>query len=183
MKHSLLAAACLAAISLAGCNQEPAAPADTVASTTPAQDMATAPANADQAFADAVAASDMFEIETSRLAQEKARSDKVKRFAKDMIDAHTESTAKLANAASAVTPAITPAGRLAPAQQQALEALAEKSGDEFDAAYIKTQIDAHNAALVTLKAYSDNGHAPSLKTFAAELVPVVTGHLDMAKGL
>ena len=37
--------------------------------------------------------------------------------------------------------------------------------------------------LDTLKAYAANGDVSSLKTFATEMVPVVTGHLNMAKGL
>jgi putative membrane protein len=37
--------------------------------------------------------------------------------------------------------------------------------------------------LDALKSYSATGEVPSLKAFATELVPIVTSHLDMAKGL
>ncbi|QWT16683.1 DUF4142 domain-containing protein (plasmid) [Sphingobium xenophagum] len=65
-------------------------------------------------------------------------------------------SAKLKTAAAAASPALTPVPQLSPAQQQTLDAL---------------------------KAYSASGEVPSLKTFAGELVPTVTAHLNMAKGL
>lgn len=185
MKHSLLLAASLAALSLAGCNREPEPAPDVTA--TPAADIGMetqAPAmSAGQTFANAAAASDAFEIESSKLAATKAQSDKVKRFAEQMVKAHTDSTAKLKTAASAASPAITPAPQLTAMQQQTLDALAAKSGADFDTAYAKAQVDAHQMTLDTLQAYSATGDVPSLKTFATELVPVVTAHLNMAKGL
>jgi len=141
------------------------------------------PAVSGQQFANTAAASDKFEIETSRLAATKATSPEVKKFAQEMITAHTESTAKLKTAASAASPAITPAAELTPAQQQTVDNLAKKSGAEFDAEFAKTQVNAHQAALDMLKAYAATGEVPSLKAFATETVPVVTGHLEMAKAL
>jgi putative membrane protein len=142
-----------------------------------------APVSPGQTFADTAAASDAFEIETSKLAATKAQSAKVKRFAEQMIKAHTDSTAKLKTAASAASPAIAPNAQLSPAQQQTLDALAGKSGADFDTAYAKAQVDAHQMALDALKAYANTGDVPSLKTFAGQVVPVVTAHLNMAKGL
>jgi putative membrane protein len=189
MKHSLLFAVSLAALSLAGCKKEAAPAGDVAASATPAGDAmapapgATAPASAAQTFVDAAAASDAFEIETSRLAATKAESAKVKRFAETMIKAHTDSTAKLKTAAAAASPALTPSPQLNATQQQTLDELSAKSGADFDRAYAKAQVDAHQMTLDTLKAYSTNGEVAPLKSFATELVPVVTAHLNMAKGL
>ena len=183
MKRSILLAASLAALSLAGCKKEAAT---TGAEATPAADgMAAgspaAPMSGGQAFADAAAASDTFEIETSKLAATKAQSAKVKRFAEQMIKAHTESTAKLKTAAGAAQ--IVPAARLDPMQQQALDALGAKSGAAFDTAYAAAQVEGHQKTLDALKAYAPGGDVPALKAFATELVPIVTGHLNMAKGL
>lgn len=149
-----------------------------------ASDPAMAPAaSAGQTFANAAAASDMFEIETSKLAADKASSAKVKSFAQNMIKMHTESTAELKAAAGAASPAITPDPALSAMQQQTLDALKSASGAAFDTAYAKAQVDAHQMTLDALKAYSASGDVPSLKTFAAKMVPIVTGHLNMAKGL
>ena len=187
MKHSVLFAISIAALSLAGCHKNAATPA--ADSSTATSDMSRSPsvattsASAGQAFADTAAASDTFEIETSKLAVTKAQSGKVKHFAEEMIKAHTDSTAKLQTAAAAATPAITPAAALTPSQQQTLDTLATKSGADFDRAYADAQRSAHQATLDALKSYSSTGDVPSLKDFAAQLVPVVTAHLNMAKGL
>lgn len=187
MKHQLLFAASLAAVSLAGCNKQadPATEtATTAAASEPVTEAATAPAESPgQAFANVAAGSDTFEIETSKLAATKAEAAKVKTFAEQMIKAHTESTAKLKAAASEATPAITPMPVLTAAQQATLDELRGKSGAEFDRAYIAAQVTAHQATLDALKGYSAGGDVPSLKAFATELVPIVTAHLNMAKAL
>ncbi|MFC0205814.1 DUF4142 domain-containing protein [Novosphingobium soli] len=188
MKHALLFAASLAALGLTACGKEPEPAASTPAATLDATDDAAAlpaPATASegQTFANTAAASDAFEIESSRLAASKASSAEVKRFAEEMIKAHTDSTAKLKSAAAQATPPITPDPKLTPMQQQTLTDLGGKSGAEFDKAYVAAQVNAHQMTLDALKAYSADGDVPSLKAFATELVPIVTAHLNMAKGM
>ena len=122
MKHSVLLAVSIAALALSGCKKNET-PAGDVAATASANTDAMAPepaaaTNPDQAFANAAAASDAFEIQSSQMATTKAQSDKVKRYAAAMIKAHTDSTAKLKAAASSATPAITPQPALMPMQQQ-----------------------------------------------------------------
>lgn len=188
MKNMTILTLSALALSLAACGKkaEPVGEATTEAmasDTAMADPMAPAAASAGQTFANAAAASDMFEVETSKLAADKASAAKVKTFAANMVKMHTESTAKLKAAAASASPAITPDPVLTPMQQQTLDALKGKSGADFDTAYAKAQVDAHQMTLDALKAYSASGDVPSLKAFAAEMVPVVTGHLNMAKGL
>lgn len=181
MKHPLLFAASIAAISLAGCNKKNPDPAATAPSAeTTATEAAESPG---QSFANVAAASDTFEIETSKLALTKAGSPKVKAFAQKMIDAHTDSTAKLKTAAAAATPAIMPVSSLTTAQQAKLDGLAAKSGADFDRAYAAIQVTAHQETLDALKGYSTGGEVPSLNAFAKQLLPIVTAHLNMAKSL
>ena len=136
-----------------------------------------------QAFANAAASSDAFEIAESQLAQTTSKSAAIKSFAQKMIDAHTGSTTKLKAAAASATPAITPDPTLTAEQQQKLDALKAKTGADFDTAYAADQVAAHQATLDALKTYSASGDVPELKTFATGLVPTVTAHLNMAKGL
>jgi putative membrane protein len=185
MKYAAIIAVSAAALALASCGKknEPAAPETPAAEASagmvaPAENM-----TAGQSFANTAAASDTFEIEASKLAAAKAASAKIKTFAQNMIKAHTDSTAKLKTAAADATPPVTPVADLSANQQQTLTELQGKSGAEFDTAYAKAQVDAHQATLDALKAYSASGDVPSLKSFASGLVPVVTAHLNMAKGL
>ena len=187
MKYAALVAVSAVALALAGCGKKAeqgaqATPGAEVSGTMP-DGAAPVAASPGQVFVNAAAASDAFEIETSKLAAEKAGVAKIKTFAGQMIKAHTDSTAKLKAAASAATPPITPNMQMTPEQQQALDALKAKSGADFDTAYATAQVDAHQKTLDALKAYSATGDVPSLKTFASELVPIVTAHLNMAKGL
>ncbi|MBN8813431.1 MULTISPECIES: DUF4142 domain-containing protein [Sphingomonas] len=181
-----------AGLALAGCGSKTettGSDTTTVATNTDgsmmANGMGTAPAaSAGQAFANAAAASDAFEIETSKLAQGQSQSAAIKKFADAMIKAHTESTAKLKTAASAAAPAITPDPALTAAQQQALDSLKPLKGAEFDKAYAAAQVDAHQKTLDAVKATVGNKDVPQqLRDFATRLIPTVTAHLNMAKGL
>lgn len=186
MRYAAFVATSAVALALAGCggNSEPDAQATPGAETMGAASPAASPAaSAGQTFANTAASSDVFEIESSRLAADKAASAKVRSFAQTMVEHHTESTAKLQTAAAAATPPITPAAQLSPLQQQTLDGLKAKSGAEFDRAYAAAQVDAHQQTLEALRAYSAGGDVPSLKAFATETIPVVTAHLNMAKGL
>ena len=136
-----------------------------------------------QTFANTAAASDMFEVESSKLALSKSSSASVKTFADMMVKAHTESTEKLKAAASSVTPPIVPNATLSAEQQATLDNLKSASGSAFDTAYVAAQTDGHQKTLDALRAYSTSGEVPALKTLAGEMVPVVTAHLNMAKGL
>ena len=143
---------------------------------------AAAPTTA-QGFVNAAAASDHFEIETSKLAATNASSSAVKSFANQMISAHTQSTAKLKSTLTGISPSIAADDTLTPAQQAALTSLQGKKGAEFDSAYAAAQVDAHQKTLDTLNAYAAGGDQPKLQDFAKQLIPTVTAHLNLAKGL
>jgi len=136
-----------------------------------------------QGFANTAAASDRFEIESSKLAATQGQSAAIKSYAAKMISAHQESTAKLKTTASGLNPPVTPDDTLSAAQQQDLDGLKGKTGADFDTAYAAAQVKAHQAALDALNAYAASGDTPALKEFASGLVPTVTAHLNMAKGL
>ncbi|MDF2639473.1 MAG: hypothetical protein K0R64_2457 [Novosphingobium lindaniclasticum] len=193
MKHRVLFAVSFAALALAACKKE--APASNEVSTAPASGavagaypgadgvMPTATQSPDQAFANTAAASDAYEIETSKLAVAKGQSAEVKRFAEKMIEAHTQSTQKLKGVTDKLSPSITPDAGLTEAQEQKLDALRNLSGADFDKAYASAQVDAHQMTLDKLKDYAANGDSAPLKAFAKEIVPAVTAHLNMAKSL
>jgi putative membrane protein len=92
-------------------------------------------------------------------------------------------TDKLKAAAAAATPAVSVDPTLDPQQQQQLDQLKGLTGAAFDQAYVAAQTAGHQQTLDTLKGYAATGASPSLKSFAAGLVPTVTAHLNMAKGL
>ena len=136
-----------------------------------------------QGFVNAAAASDKFEIESSKLAATSASSAAVKKFAAQMISAHTASTAKLKSTLAGMSPPITPVDTLSADLPAQLDSLKGLNGTAFDSAYASAQVEAHQKALDALNSYAASGDNPTLKTFATGLIPTVTAHLNMAKGL
>ncbi|MEJ7933236.1 DUF4142 domain-containing protein [Sphingobium sp. AN558] len=185
MKRSIFVTLSVTALALASCGKKDEPIANNVGANAASPVVTEAPAalSAGQVFANAAAASDAFEIESSRLAATSAASASTKAFAQSMIKGHTDSTAKLKKAAAEATPPLTPDPTLAGEQLQTLEALKGKEGAAFDAAYADAQTKAHEMTLTTLRDYATAGDVPSLKAFAAAMVPIVTAHVNMAKGL
>jgi putative membrane protein len=192
MKLKTLALVSVAALSLAACGKkadDTTAADNGSAATAPyvnangASDVATAPVSGGQAFVNMAAASDAFEIETSKLAATNSASAAVKKFAAQMITAHEGSTAKLKALTATLSPALTPDPMLNAEQQQKLADLKTKQGADFDAAYAADQVSGHQQTLDTLKGYAATGDVPQLKTFASGLAPTVAAHLNMAKSL
>lgn len=182
-----------ASLALAGCNsksdtpvaEESMAAADEstlAAGMAGSTDTGTAMAGSNQQFAEAVAASDMFELQSSELAQTKATSKAVKDFAAMMIADHAKSSAELKKAALAAAPAVTATPRLTAVQQADLDALRNAATD-FDKLYAQKQVGAHEKAKALLSDFSATGAPGPLRDFASKTVTVVSGHLEHARKL
>jgi len=195
MRAFLIATTAAAALALAGCsgtndNTTPSATEEANAGAAidvPSGDASGATAEAGmatgaQGFVDNAAASDQFEIESSKLAQTMAKDAAVKDFAAMMVKDHTKSSTELKAAAAKATPAVTVAPKLTSQQQSDLDAL-KSAGANFDKLYAQKQVAAHTQALALLQGYAATGDAAPLKDFASKTAPVVSKHLDHAKKL
>jgi putative membrane protein len=136
-----------------------------------------------QKFANDVGASDYFEVEAGKLAQEKAQAQGLKDFGKMMVEHHTASTEKLKAAGAKASPAIVPSPALNVEQEANLEALRQADGAAFDTLYKAQQVAAHEKALAAVKDYAASGDVAELKAFAGEAAKVVQAHLTKIKGL
>ena len=177
-----------AALTLGACSRDNEAPNADVANASvndALENSAAAPLapTTAQAFVNVAAASDRFEIESSNLAATAGQSAAIKSFAAQMVKAHTASTAKLKSTVASLNPPLTINDALSATQQQMLDGLKGKSGADFDAAYAAAQVAAHQATLDALNAYAASGDNAALQEMAKGLVPTVTAHLNMAKGL
>lgn len=133
-------------------------------------------ASADQAYVMNAAASDMYEIQSSQLALDKATLPSVKTYAQMMIEEHGKSSSELKAAAqSAGIPVPT---MLPPEQQTKLEALRTRSGAQFDQLYIGDQRAGHQETLAKVNGYLAAAPAGPLKDHASKLTGVVQKHLD-----
>lgn len=134
-------------------------------------------------FVPRMAMSDMFEIESGRIAAQRAQNAEVKSFANMMVKDHTATSTQLKTilAAQPGAPAIPAA--LDQAHQDRLSRLRDASAEDFDETYLDQQIEAHETALNLLQSYAQSGDNPQVRTFASETAPKVSRHLEMARTL
>lgn len=152
---------------------------DNMATNDPA--VTAAPATAAE-FAAAAAASDLFEIESSKVAQSQAVSSEVKSFAAMLVQDHSKSTAELKSIASKDNITLSPP-TLRPDMQSKIDALKSAKGEAFDTLYLSQQVPAHEEALKLHQGYAASGDNTSLKAFASKTSTVVSKHLDEARAM
>jgi putative membrane protein len=139
-----------------------------------------APTTAD--FVKEVAISDMFEIATNKLAQDKGNAAE-KSFATMMVTDHTKTSTELKGLViSGKVKAEIPAG-LDSAHQTKLDKLKSQSGKDFSASFNSYQLDAHKDAVNLFERYAKGGDNADLKDWAGKTLPALKHHLEMAQNL
>jgi putative membrane protein len=131
-------------------------------------------------FVQEAAISDMFEIQSSKLASAKL-SGPEKDFADQMVMDHTKTTAELTDQAKADTIPIPSA--MDSSHQRMLDKLNSLSGDDFRKQYFSDQVSAHKDAVSLFERYGKSGENAKLKDWASTTLPTLQHHLDMAQGL
>lgn len=130
------------------------------------------------------AATDVFELESSKLALAKSSNAKVKDFANMMVKDHTKSTANLMAATKAASPDVPVDKSLDAMKADTLARLKSMPGGAaWDKEYLGAQVKGHAMALATMKDYAANGTVAPLKTFAANTSKVVAMHFEHVKAL
>jgi putative membrane protein len=133
-------------------------------------------------FVKQAAISDMFEIESSKLAQQKADADS-KAFAEKMIKDHTETSTELKGLVSGGKVKAEIPTAMDDAHKSKLEKLQKLNGDDFDDQYDADQKAAHKDAVSLFERYAKGGENADLKAFASKHLPHLQEHLKMAEGL
>ena len=136
-----------------------------------------------QAFIDAAAASDIFEIESARIVQGTGPGQPLTAFTQMMLRDHQASSEQLKEAANAGGGTAFPdQQKMTDEQKDNLEAL-RSAGSEMGKLYLTQQVTAHEKALAVLRNYAASGDNQALMAFAAKAVPTVSRHLDEVKKL
>ena len=126
------------------------------------------------AYVAMAASSDMFEIESSRMALQRTRMPMLRMHAEMMIRDHTNTTAQLTAAARSAGLGVSM--QILPMHAAMLNELSRSTN--FDATYRNQQILSHRQALALHENYARRGDVPQLRGVAAAAVPIVRGHLD-----
>ena len=131
-------------------------------------------------FAKEAAISDMFEVQSSKLATTKLTGSD-KDFADQMITDHTKTTTELTDQAKADN--IPVPGAMDSSHQNMLDKLSKLDGAEFRKQYFDDQVSGHKDAVSLFERYGKGGDNAKLKDWAAKTLPTLKHHLEMAIGL
>ena len=136
-------------------------------------------AGQDRKYFQEMAQANMAEVQTGKLAQQKASSDDVKKFAEHMVQDHGKLLQEQQSMAKAK-------GVSMPKQpkkehQAALKKLQGSSGGEFDRMYMEQMVKDHERTLKMLQQAAKNAKDPQLKQAAEKAAPDVQKHVEMAK--
>lgn len=134
-------------------------------------------------FITQAAISDMFEIESSRLALERATDAPTKAFAQQMITDHTKTSDELKGLIATANLQVTLPTALDKAHQEKLDRLKTLNGADFTKRYHDIQEDAHEDAVSLFKRYASGGDVPALKDWAGRTLPALQQHLKVADEL
>lgn len=133
----------------------------------------------DRQFVMDAAQGGMAEVRMAELALQRASSQEVKRFARDMIREHTRVNEQLMRLAT--RNGVTPPTTVGPKYEAAMNELMKLSGTSFDTAYMnEAGINGHLEATAVYQRQAAFGKDPELKAFATRILPSVQGHLEMA---
>jgi putative membrane protein len=139
-----------------------------------------APTTAD--FVKQAAISDMFEIDSSKLAQDKGNASE-KSFASQMITDHTKTTTELKGLVSSGKVKADLPSALDSSHQSKLDKLRGESGKDFSSDYDSDQLSGHKDAVSLFERYAKGGDNADLKDWAGKTLPTLRHHLEMAESL
>jgi len=126
--------------------------------------------------------SDMFEVQSSKLALMRSKRDDVKSYAKQMIADHTmTSKALMAGLKNNDRTIVRPSTKLSAENSAKLALLKKAPKASFDDLYLQQQVAAHQTAWALHKGYATDGTDATLKQIASTAVPVIERHLGHAQ--
>jgi putative membrane protein len=192
MTRAAIIAAAASALALAACGQgrddaaAPAAeqnlvPGEPVTNTQTT--LVPAAANAIE-YVNLASASDLYEIESSRLALDRTEDAEVRQFAEMIIADHERSTQQLRTAAGQSQPPLIVSPTLSQDQQRSLETLRGAGrGADFDREYLMQQVSAHERALGMALGYAETGENEAMREHARNSAGPMQQHLQRARQL
>ena len=133
-------------------------------------------------FVKEAAMSDMLEIESSKIAQQKGNADE-KKFAGQMITDHTKTSSELKSMVSSGDVKAEIPAALDSSSQSKLDKLRDAKPEDFAAQYDPMQVSAHKDAVSLFERYAKGGDDPKLKGWAAKKLPTLQHHLEMAQAM
>ena len=135
----------------------------------------------DREFLMDVAMDGLMEVELGRIAAQQGSSDAIKQFGQRMVDDHSKANTELTTLAS--SKGITLPTSIDDKHRGEITKLSAMSGADFDRAYAKMMLKAHEKDVSEFEKESNRGGDADIKAFAAKTLPTLQEHLQMARAL
>lgn len=136
-------------------------------------------AASDQQFAMTAAKASMAEVELGKLAQDKASSPEVKKFAQRMVDDHSKANDELKTLAQNKNITLPTAPDAT--HKAHMDRMSKMSGEAFDRGYMQDMLKDHRKAVELFRMEANSGKDPDMKAWAAKTLPTIEEHLKMAQ--
>jgi putative membrane protein len=133
-------------------------------------------------FVKEAATSDMFEIQSSQIAQERGNASE-KSFAATMIKDHQKTSEDLKSMISSGDLKAELPTALDSSHQSKIDKLKSLKGADFSSRYDSDQLDGHKDAVSLFERYAKGGDNSKLKDWADKTLPTLRHHLKMAQDL
>ncbi len=137
------------------------------------------PPYGDEKFVREAAEGNISEVKMGQLAEQKAQSEEVKKFAKRMIEDHSKATDELKQIA--VRENINMPTNVNRKEADTYRSLEKLSGPAFDRAYARNMVTAHEKDITEFKQQASSGQKGAVKEFAQRTLPTLESHLQEAK--
>ncbi len=136
---------------------------------------------ADKKFMNEAARGGLAEVQLGQLASQRGSSTAVKQFGQQMVQDHTKANTQLKQLAT--QKGVTLPTTVGTANLKVKQQLSKLSKTSFDKAYLNNQIKDHVKDVTLFQGEAQGGQDPDVKAFAAQTLPIIQDHLQMAKSI
>ncbi len=133
----------------------------------------------DSDFAARAAEANLAEIHMADLAMKTTTSQKVKDMSQRFEADHAKANTQLKEIAGKQN--ITLPNKMDAKDQVEYDKLSKMTGRDFDKAYAHEQVKDHKAIIIVFRREAEHGTDPELKKYAADMLPTLEHHLQMAE--
>jgi putative membrane protein len=135
----------------------------------------------DKEFVMQAAQGGLAEVRLSEIAQQRATTAAIKKFAQQMVTDHTRLNKEITDLAG--KEGINIPKEVDAKHRTHIEKLSKLSGNDFEREYMQHQVMAHEKAVEMFRHQAKSGQDEQIKALATKALPILEGHLRQARDL
>jgi putative membrane protein len=135
--------------------------------------------SSDKKFIEKAAQGGVAEVETGKLAAQKAQSPDVKQFGERMVKEHSAANEKLMQLVR--DKGVAASNEMDSSTKREYDKLSKLSSAQFDQEYMKTMVSDHETDVKEFQSEAKSAKDPDVKSFAQNTLPTLEEHLKIAK--